>query len=185
MTSTAVAKAVAVDESKRVSETVETLARRHHAELLRVLSAKLRNGQDAADLAQEAYARLMRYEGQCSGDELRRTLFRIAHNLLTDHWRWRRLRVAGSHIPIDDLLELESGQPSHDRQLAGEQQLARLEQVVLAMPDKRRTVFVLSRIRGLTNVEIARRCGISLKTVEKHIALALAECRAQVVDDDF
>ena len=185
MNSVVVATRVAVDDTERVSETLETLARRYHAELVRFLSARLRSEQDAADLAQEAYARLLRYEGQCSGDDLRRMLFRIANNLLTDHWRWRRLRGADTHVPLDELVNPDSGEPSLVRQLAGEQQLARLEEMILAMPDKRRTVFVLSRIHGLTNVEVAKRCGISTKTVEKHIAIALAECRAEVGDDDL
>jgi RNA polymerase sigma-70 factor (ECF subfamily) len=173
-----------MDDTFLVPDTVEELARRHHAELLRILRARLRNDQDAADLAQEAYTRLLRYEGQFTGDELRRTLFRIASNLLTDHWRWHRLRGADTHLPIEEL-DVESSEPSQDRRLEGEQQLARLEEIVLAMPRKRRAVFLLSRIQGLSNAEVARRCGISIKMVEKHVAIALAECRAQVGDPDL
>lgn len=184
MDSTAVAMCVVVDDTEHVSKAVETLARRYHAELLRILTARLGSDQDAADLAQESYARLLRYQGQHSGEELRRMLFRIANNLLTDHWRWGRLRGADTHVSID-AIDLESERPSHDRELAAEQQLARLEEIVLAMPDKRRNVFVLSRVHGLSNVEIARHLGISAKTVEKHIAIALAECRMQVGDDDL
>jgi RNA polymerase sigma-70 factor (ECF subfamily) len=182
--STAVASPVGIDETSAVTDSIETLAHRHYAELLRVLRARLPNEQDAADLAQESYARLLRYEGRYNGEELRRILFRIASNLLTDHWRWSRLRDATTHLPIDDL-ELDSGEPSEDRKLAAEQRLARLEKVVLAMPEKRRAAFILSRIQGLTNAEVARRCGISVKTVEKHLSLALAECRAQAGDDDL
>lgn len=148
-----------------------------------MLTARLRSPQDAADLAQEAYLRLMRYEGQRVGEDLRRTLFRIAHNLLTDHWRWRRLRSPESAVLIEEL-DVASDQPDGERQIAGEQLLARLEEAVLRMPHKRRAVFLLSRIEGLTNAEIAQRCGISTKAVEKHIAAALAECRAQLGDDD-
>lgn len=180
----ALASCVAIDDTERVPDTVETLARRHYAELLRVLRARLRSEQDAADLAQEAYARLLRYEGQFKGDELRRTLFRIAGNLLTDHWRWSRLRSADKHLPIDDL-SVASSEPGHDRRLAAEQRLARLEEVVLAMPEKRRTVFILSRIQGLSNSQVAEHCRISIKTVEKHLAVALAECRAELGDDDL
>lgn len=183
--SVALASCVAVVDTGRVSETLETLARRYYTELLRVLTARLRSEQDAADLAQEAYARLLRYEGDYSGEDLRRMLFRIAHNLLKDHWRWRRLRGADTHLPLEELLDMDSGQPGPHRQLVGEQQLARLEEIILKMPDKRRTVFVLSRLHGLTNIEIGKRCGISVKTVEKHIAIALAECRTEVGDDDL
>ncbi len=62
------------------------------------------------------------------------------------------------------------GEASHDRQVDDAQRLPRLEAIVLAMPAKRRAVFVLSRIEGLTNAEVAAHCGISIKMVEKHIA---------------
>jgi RNA polymerase sigma-70 factor (ECF subfamily) len=181
----AVATGVAVTDTALMSETLETIVRRYHSELVRILTARLRSEQDAADLAQEAYARVLRYQGECSGDDLRRMLFRIAQNLLNDHWRWRRSRGVDTHVPLDELLDVDNGLPGPDRELSGEQQLARLEEMILRMPRKRRTVFVLSRIHGFTNIEIAKRCGISAKTVEKHIAIALAECRAKVGDDDL
>lgn len=180
----ALASCVAIDDTGRVPDTVEALARRHYAELLRILRTRLRSEQDAADLAQEAYARLLRYEGQFTAEELRRTLFRIARNLLTDHWRWSRLRSADTHLPIDEL-NIDSSEPGPDRRLAAEQQLARLEEIILAMPEKRRAVFILSRIQGLSNSEVAEHCGISIKTVEKHLAIALADCRAQVGNEDL
>ena len=179
-----VAIVVAINDTGPVPDTVESVVRRHRAELLRILRARLKNEQDAEDLAQEAYTRLLRYEGQYQGDELRRMLFRIASNLLTDHWRWGSLRGADTHLPIDEL-DVEADLPSPDRHAAGEQLLERLEALVLAMPEKRRAVFVMSRIEGLSNAEIAARCGISIKTVEKHIAIAITVCRSQVGDDDL
>lgn len=166
-----------------VADTVENLARRHRAELLRILRARLKCEQDAEDLAQEAYARLLRYEGQHSGEELRRMLFRIASNLLTDHWRSASVRGPDTHLSIDEL-DLEGDSPALEHLAASDQLLARLEERILSMPEKRRTVFVLSRIEGLSNAQIARHCGISIKTVEKHIAMALGECRAEVGDGE-
>jgi DNA-directed RNA polymerase specialized sigma24 family protein len=111
---TAVASRAVIDDTSRVSDSIETLARRYHAELLHMLRARLPSEQDAADLAQEAYTRLLRYEGKYSGEELRRMLFRIAHNLLTDHWRWRRLRSVATHMPIDELEPLDPARiPMH------------------------------------------------------------------------
>ena len=46
-----------------------------------------------------------------------------------------------------------------------------------AMPEQRRRVFVMSRVDGLNNSEIAQRLGISKRTVETHISLALAQLK--------
>jgi RNA polymerase sigma-70 factor (ECF subfamily) len=168
------ASRVALRDTATMSDGIKALAKQYHGELLRILRSRLRNEADAADLAQEAYARLLKYPRELSGAELRNMLFRIADNLLTDHWRWSRVRQHDSHVALE-ALNVESHDPAQDRRLAAQQQL---EQLIGRMPDKRRTVFILSRLYGLTNAEVARQCGISLKTVEKHLTLALAECHA-------
>lgn len=46
-----------------------------------------------------------------------------------------------------------------------------------AMPEQRRRIFVMSRLEGMSNSEIAAKLGISKRTVETHISLALAYLR--------
>jgi RNA polymerase sigma-70 factor, Bacteroides expansion family 1 len=48
---------------------------------------------------------------------------------------------------------------------------------VSTMPPQRKTVYELSRRKGYSNDEIATRLGISKKTVENHLNLALKEIR--------
>ncbi len=48
-----------------------------------------------------------------------------------------------------------------------------------ALPDKRRRVFELSRLWGMSNKEISKALSISEKTVERHITLALKQLREE------
>ena len=48
------------------------------------------------------------------------------------------------------------------------------------LPEKCREVFVLSKIEGLKNREIAEKLGISEKTVERHMSIALSKLREEL-----
>lgn len=54
---------------------------------------------------------------------------------------------------------------------------ARLRRDIEAMPPQRRTIFKMSRYDNLSNMEIAVRLNLSVRTVEKHIELALKDLR--------
>lgn len=53
----------------------------------------------------------------------------------------------------------------------------RIRELVQKMPQRRREIFNMSRNDKLSNLEIARRLGLSVRTVEKHIELALSDIR--------
>ncbi|MFT4193459.1 RNA polymerase sigma factor [Ottowia sp.] len=68
-----------------------------------------------------------------------------------------------------------AGDPAHI--LLGRQRLALLADAIHALPPRQRDVFVMHRIHGVAQQDIARHLGISLKTVEKHLVLGTAACR--------
>lgn len=51
---------------------------------------------------------------------------------------------------------------------------------IARMPEQRRNVFLMSRLKGLSNSRIALRTKISKRTVEKHISNALADIREKI-----
>jgi RNA polymerase sigma-70 factor (ECF subfamily) len=94
--------------------------------------------------------------------------------------RARAARIRPDHEPLDAALEVPASDPTPERQLLTEQQLARLTEVMQRLPPKCQQVFVLSRFHHMEYQEIADRLGISVKMVEKHIAHALSICRREV-----
>ena len=51
---------------------------------------------------------------------------------------------------------------------------------IARMPEQRRNVFLMSRLKGLSNSRIALRTKSSKRTVEKHISNALADIREKI-----
>ncbi len=161
---------------------VDAFAREHQAELLNFFRGRVKRPQDAADLAQESWSRLMHYRFETVASS-RGLLFTIARNVLKNHWRWSALRQIEQSTDFTEL-EVSSDAPGPDRHLQATIDLEALEAAVIALPLKCRTVFLLSRIEGLSNAEVAQRCGISVKMVEKHLAKAIVACRARVGNFD-
>lgn len=158
---------------------VQGVIRRYHDSLIHFLRQRLRRPDDAADVAQEAYIRMMQYEGSREIHSPSSMLYRIAINVANDLERAEQVRRVSDQCSVDDV-ELVADTPSPERSVAGQQDLARLHEAIVALPPKCRQVFLLSRARGMTYPEIARHCGISVKMVEKHISHALAVCIKKV-----
>jgi RNA polymerase sigma factor (sigma-70 family) len=171
--------------NERVCETlsVQDTIRRYHDSLIRFLRQRLRVKEDAADIAQEAYMRMMQYEGSQKIRSPSSMLFRIAINVANDVLRAERLRHVNDQIPLEGL-ELPSQSPSTDREIAAKQELEVLYLAIEDLPPKCRQVFLLSRAQRMTYPQIAQHCGISVKMVEKHISHALSICMKKVGGSD-
>jgi RNA polymerase sigma-70 factor (ECF subfamily) len=113
----------------------------------------------------------------------RALLFTIARNVLKNHWRWSALRRIEQSTDFSEL-DVTSDAPGPDRHLLARHDLEALEAAVTALPPRCRAVFLLSRIEGLSNAEVAQRCSISVKMVEKHLAKAIVACRGRVGNFD-
>jgi RNA polymerase sigma-70 factor (ECF subfamily) len=137
---------------------------RHHAGSL--------SSSDIDDLVQEAYTRLWQAELDSITDG-RSYLYAVARNLFLDHARRARL------VPMERLGEIEAlripaDDPGPDREANARQELERLVRIVDGLPVKCARAFRLQKFAGLSQREIAHEMGISEKTVEKHLANALA-----------
>jgi RNA polymerase sigma factor (sigma-70 family) len=149
-----------------------------HSSLLNFLRLRLRVADDARDVAQEAYIRLMKYEGSEDVKSPESLLFRIAINIANDMGRADKVRKVSEHCDIDEM-DFDSGVATPEREVAACEQLDLLYDAIEQLPTKCRQVFVLHRFHNMTYPQIADHCGISVKMVEKHISRALAVCVAK------
>jgi RNA polymerase sigma factor (sigma-70 family) len=158
---------------------IQEIIRRHHGALIKFLRRRLSVADDAEDVAQETYIRMMKYEGSCELNSPSAMLFRIAVNVANDHGRSAVARHASRHSELQEM-EFVSEAPSAERELLASQNFELVLQAIEALPPKCRQVFLLSRASDMTYPDIATHCGISVKMVEKHISKAIAACLAKV-----
>ena len=157
---------------------LEELCLRHDAALRRFLARMLRCEETAAEVAQEAYLRLLRFAPGRAIDDSRAYLFQIAVNVARD--RMARERKGDSAAGEHQAETLRCPLPDAESATLGRERLRILSNAVDDLPPRCREVFLMSRLDGLRNGEIAERLGISRNMVEKHIIKAMLHCRRRL-----
>jgi RNA polymerase sigma factor (sigma-70 family) len=137
----------------------------------------VRNTADVDDLLQETYARLLSSQSAADGQvrSVRALALTIARNVALD---WLRHRDVVPMELVSDLASLDvlDERAQVDEIVNAHQELSLLAQVVAELPKRARQVFTLRRVYGLSQKEIAARCGIGEKTVEQLLARAVRRC---------
>ena len=145
---------------------------RQREALLRFLRQRLGNFALAEELTQEVWLRAAAVDERKAVNHPRAFLFRIASNLAADQ---RRHVGLGIEVPTiaPEILEVADPAPSPEQVAISRSELARLVAAAESLSPRRREVFYLAKIEGLSNQEIADRLGISKATVVSHVFSAL------------
>jgi RNA polymerase sigma factor (sigma-70 family) len=159
----------------------ETFLRGQFRGLLQFLRARTASEQDAEDAVQESMAKLMRYRESEPPSAWKQLLYRIAVNVAHDQYRVALSHHSKDHVALDGL-EIATGEQTPEQRALYEQQVARLSRAIAELPPKCQRVYLLKRVHGMSHAQIAQRCGISVKMVEKHLATALVQLRRKVGD---
>ncbi len=146
----------------------------HNASLVQLLRARLRSDQEARDVAQEAYVRLLQLDRMDAVSYLRTYLFRTAFNIATDRLRSAKVRQSSSRDPLFDV---QVDEITPDRVAVADEALRRVAAALEELAPKPRYAFLLHRFAGVEIAEVATRMGVSDRMVRKYITQALACCR--------
>lgn len=155
---------------------VSELFRNHNRMLIRFLQSKLQNEQEAREIAQEAYVRLLELDRTGAVGFMRAYLFRIASNLAIDRLRSRTARERLEVLRPELFEEAVDPAPVEARVLAADQM--RVFWACLGeLPLHHRQAFVLNRVEYLSTAEVAARLGRSERMVRRYLVHALIYCR--------
>jgi RNA polymerase sigma-70 factor (ECF subfamily) len=127
---------------------------------------------EADDIVQEAYARLIALSDWRRLENPHAFAMRTVHNIAVE--RFRRADVVRIRQAVHlDWLDPADDSPSPERAMGARRELEQVAIALESLPERCRDVVKLRRIEGHSPGEIAEKLGISVSTVEKHLAKGL------------
>jgi RNA polymerase sigma factor (sigma-70 family) len=160
---------------------VQRIATQMGADLARFLARRVRRRADAADIAQEAYVRLLRLDRQDLIRDPEPYVYRLATHLIHEFELKRHTDDARLLRWTEEqaLTEEPAAPYAH---IDAEVLRQRIHEALGTLSPKCRAVLVLHRREGLTYEEIATHLGISPAMVKKYLASGLRHCRSELSD---
>jgi RNA polymerase sigma factor (sigma-70 family) len=160
------------------AEVLTRLFQEHNQELIGFLCTRLRSEQDAKEVAQEAYARLLRLDQPGAVSMLRAYLFKIAANLAIDRIRHRTTRDA-VHQKLGHADD-RPDEPTPEQVAANRQEAQRVIQHLRELPERCRQAFLLYRVYELNLQEVAAEMNVTDRMVRYYVIRAMTHVRARL-----
>ncbi|MCB5191003.1 sigma-70 family RNA polymerase sigma factor [Methylobacillus arboreus] len=151
----------------------------HHSWLYQLLRRKLGDAEQAADLAQDTFIRLLNTGQQLEIREPRAYLSTIARGLVADMFRRRSLEQAY----LDALQALPEPQAiSPEQRMLVLETLVAIDRMLDDLGPRTRDIFLMAQLEGLSYVAIAERLQVSVTTIKKHMIRAMTHCLVVLED---
>jgi RNA polymerase sigma factor (sigma-70 family) len=148
----------------------------HHSSLKRFIAKFFSRPQDIEDIAQEAYLRA--FDAEKAGENLRSPkafLFRIAKNVALNELA-RKSRLLTDYIEDSIAPDVLAEDGSAEDSVIAQEKLSLFCNAVATLPLQCRRAFLMRKVYGFSHREISEQLGISVSTVEKHVASGLLRC---------
>jgi RNA polymerase sigma-70 factor, ECF subfamily len=151
---------------------------KYYGELCRLSFKYVGRTEIAEDIVQEIFINIWnkRFQLDNTGN-IKPYLIRCAINASINYIKSKYNRL---HLEMDVSLLEERSDYSPLDELKGSELLNLIKQAIETLPDKCRIIFVLSRFSNLTYREIAEKLGVSVKTVEAQVSIALRRLEKHV-----
>lgn len=156
------------------AEAYDELVRRHMRRAFSIAYRILEHREDAEDVVQDAFVRaLERLDSLHRGRPFAPWFHRIVVNQSLNHRRKRRVRTTE---PLAE--ELVAGGPDPEQETGQVRLRERLRSALAELPERQRTIVLLSELEGMTSAEIAEVLDVAPGTVRWHLHQAREALRA-------
>ncbi len=137
--------------------------------MVRFLSARTGSVEDAKEIVQEAFAKMLALDRHGTVSFLAAYLWRVAVNLAIDRRRQRVLHERYTRA----LPQAETREVSAESTVEARERLAIVERAIGNLPPRCLEAFILHVLNGLTFDEVGREMGICKRVAQKYVARAL------------
>ncbi len=168
------------DAAESAGEHPQALARlieEHNRALHAFLMMRVRDEQEAREIAQEAYVRILQLHEPGAVSYLRAYLFKTAANIAINRAKQRQARGRIDRMdvtdePVDDL--------TPDRWVLAAEELEVLKRALFELSPKCRRAFVLHRFKEWDHERIGKELGIQPRMVRHYLLQAGLYCKLRI-----
>ena len=137
--------------------------------------------ETSQDITQDVFLKIWEKREQIEVQNIESFLYRLVRNSCIDHIKKikfidNRKSEWGEHLRFEELYHIDFIR-DEPYILIQEELRSEIEKTIKSLPDRCREVFMLSRIDGLKNREIAEKLNINIKNVERHLSRAIRTFR--------
>ena len=149
----------------------------HYDELLGFVNKQVKNADDAEDIVQNVFLRLLNTDKMISIITLPCLVYTVARNLIFDHWRRHRIFDEYEHY-------LQSSKYDDDIDVASIYSATEiteiLERGIARLSDNQRQVYRMNFFDDLPVSEISKTLNLNYKSIEHRLGSARKEVRQYV-----
>lgn len=156
---------------------IAQLFEEHNQNLLRFVTARLHSPQEAKEIAQEAYVRLLKLDEPNTVSYMRAYLFRIAANLVIDRLKQRERRSELRNLAFFDA---EISSPPPESVLSARDELDIIQNAITELPPKCRKAFLLHKIHEYSIEKTSEEMNLSTRMVRIYVARAVVFCKERL-----
>lgn len=154
----------------------EILFQKYYVRFYNFVLNLTKNPQTAEDIVQNVFMKIWINRKNLRPDQsIHNYIYVLSKHEVLNHLRDRKVYTQVERLVMAD----EPYEAVTDQNMDLKELDDRIRKFIAAMPEQRRKVFLLSRYRGMGNKAIAELMGLSVRTVDRHINLALTSLRKE------
>ena len=170
-------------------KSLELLVNKHKFKLYNFIYSKVLNKDNAEDLFQETFIKVIKTLKRGVYNEEGKFLpwvMRISHNLVIDFFRKNnRIKTINSKEDIDIFQFISDGSPNAESVLINDQIIKDIQKLIQELPDDQKEVLVMRLYRDMSFKEIAENTKVSINTALGRMRYAIINLRKLIKENNI